>query len=303
MRQRGKSTPTPTTSPLAQALQQGPALGQLADKELIHALEARGYMILQDGQTERRVRLPAPTIGTVRWAVVTDTHLGSKWQQLTHWRDFYKVAAEFRAEFVIHCGDIVDGSQMRKGHEYEVFKHGADAQAKYAIEEMPVLRNRQKRALPTYILGGNHDEDFWKGAGANILRTISDNRDDITILGAPQALFTLGPLKIYCLHPRGGMAYARSYRLQKIVEQFAPDVKPNILLVGHYHVACHLPAYRNVEAFLCPCFQGQTPFLKTLGLAPVVGGLLLEATYSKRGLEQFKTHWVLYRTHLENDWP
>jgi predicted phosphodiesterase len=273
------------------------------DASLIRTLEARGFLITKDERTERRIKLDVGTKGRIRFAVYTDTHLGSKWQQLTHWRAFMREAKAFGAEFGLHLGDVVDGSGMRRGHEFEVFKHGADAQGKYAAEEMPALENGAGKELPTYVIGGNHDEDFWKHAGANVLEYVTARRPAIHFLGAPQALLLMSGVRLYLLHPKGGTSYARSYKLQKITEQFAPDEKPHIFLAGHWHIPCHVVGYRNVEAMSLPCFQAQTPFLKSLGLAPVVGGLLLDVTYSKRGLEHLATRWITYHRHLEHDYP
>ena len=105
------------------------------------------------------------------------------------------------------------------------------------------------------------------------------------------------------VHPSGGPSYARSYKLQKFTEQMPPDAKPHILFVGHYHLACHLPGYRNVEAFLVPCFESQTAYLRAKQLAPVIGGLLVEVEYDRKGLVALTTKWQIYHTPLEKDWP
>jgi hypothetical protein len=191
---------------------------------------------------------------------------------------------------------------MHRDQEFELFRHGADSQATYARDHIPILKNKRGKHLPTYIIGGNHDGSFWNDAGANVLRTICDARGDLYFLGAPAATFRVGPLNIYLLHPDGGPSYARSYRLQKIVEQLAPDTKPHIMLAGHWHIACHLPAYRNVETFALPCFESQTAYLRRKGLAPVIGGVLFDAEYNKRGLLNLETKWVIYRTPMESDY-
>ncbi len=271
------------------------------DRTLIQALEARGYVIRKDARPERQVKLPAPKRGKVRFGVVSDTHLGHVKQQLTYWRTFTADAARWGAEFILHGGDLVDGQNMHRDQQWELHRHGAYAQAKYAAEVMPKLE-RGGTVLPTYIIGGNHDGSAFVDAGANVLDTLQSKRPDVKFLGAPTATFHAGPVRIFLMHPDGGVSYARSYRQQKIIEQFAPDDKPHLLLTGHWHVTNHLPGYRNVEGFMLPCFQAQTAFLKRKGLAPQIGGLLVELEYSTRGLEDVTTKWVLYRTALESDY-
>ena len=63
------------------------------------------------------------------------------------------------------------------------------------------------------------------------------------------------------LHPGGGSSYALSYRIQKIIESLDSDNKPDCLLVGHFHKAFTLPAYRGVAAVAAGCTQRQTGVL------------------------------------------
>ena len=274
-----------------------------SDAELISTLEARGFYVLKDAHNERDVALSDQPSGTVRFAVVSDTHLGHKHQQLTHLRNFYGTARDWGAQFMLHGGDLVDGQRMHRDQEFELHRHGVDAQGRYAAEALPVLKSKRGRDLSTYAIGGNHDGSGWNDAGADVLRVIKGERDDFVPLGAPTAMFHWGPLRIMLMHPDGGPSYARSYKLQKIVENFAPDTKPHLLLAGHWHVANHLPGYRNVEAFALPCFQAQTAYLRRKGLAPVIGGLLFEAEYGVTGLHNLTTKWVIYHSTVDRDWP
>lgn len=273
-------------------------LKEAADRTLVTELEARGWMVTKDRpHVERQIKLGgSKKTGRVRFAVVSDTHLGHRHQQITHWREFNETARKWGSEFMLHAGDVVDGGRMHRDQEFELFKHGASAQGNYAAEVMPKLNE-------TWIIGGNHDGSFYNDAGANVFDTITAKRPDLKFLGAPAATFHVGTLQIYLMHPDGGVPYARSYRPQKIVEQFAPDSKPHILLMGHWHVTCYLPGYRNVEAFTLGCFQSQTSFLKRKGLAPVIAGLLVDATYSSAGLERISSEFVTYRTPITEDYP
>ena len=111
-------------------------------------------------------------------------------------------------------------------------------------------------------------------------------------LGATLAFANMANIKIGLMHGAGGVAYARSYRLQKIVEQLAPEMKPNILLLGHYHCGCLIPAYRNVEAVQVGCFQAQTPYLASKGLFPTVSGLIVSVTPDEGGIATITYEWL-----------
>lgn len=282
-----------------------PTVRDLDDRELVEELERRGWILHQDDpKAERHIELDAPKRGKVRCAFVSDTHLGSKYQQVTYWRQFYEAARAFRVDYGFHLGDVVDGShKMHRGMEYEQFRLGYEAQRAYAVEAWPELRSARGKQLTQYVIGGNHDASFHADVGANILSDIGHERPDVEFLGAPAATFHISGVQIYLLHPDGGVPYARSYRPQKAVEQIAPDEKPNLWVAGHWHVPVHVPGYRNVEAFTLPCFQSQTPYLRQKALAPVVGGLLMEIEFSERGLEDLTTRWVIFRSPMEKDWP
>lgn len=277
---------------------------ELDDQVIVQEAQRRGYIVTRDApQLHRQVKLDAPKRGKIRIAVASDTHLGNKHQQLTHWRAFMETATEWKADLALHGGDVVDGTNMHRDQQYELFKHGSDAQGVYAVNNWPELKSSRGKTLDWYTIGGNHDGAHWNNAGANVLRQISDSRDDIHVLGAPTGTFHISGLKIDLVHPDGGVPYARSYRPQKIVEQMPPDTKPHILLIGHYHVPVHVPGYRNVEALMLPCFESQTAYLRRKQLSPVIGGVLLEVEFSEKGMEDFTVKWITYRTPIPNDHP
>lgn len=125
---------------------------------------------------------------------------------------------------------------------------------------------------------GNHDESHYKTSGHDIGLMLSRRRNDMNYYGFYGAKIDICGVKnlLYINHGAGGGAYARSYNLQKFVEQMAPDQKPFMLFQGHYHTMCWLPMYRNVSSWRTPCFQSQTPYLKRKGLYPEIGGLIVE---------------------------
>ncbi len=266
------------------------------NQDMILALEKDGFIVTKDEPSNRVIQLGKKKKGTVKFGIASDTHFGHKHQQLTHLEDFCQQARDFGVAFMLHGGDVVDGQNMHRDQQFELFKHGVDSQANYTIEHLPNL------GVPWYAIGGNHDGSGWNDVGANVLRNVADARSDFNFLGAPIATFHYGNLAIRLMHPDGGLAYARSYKLQKIVEQMPPDDKPDILLCGHWHVANHLAGYRNVEAFCVPCFQSQTAYLSRKGLAPVIGGILFEADFGESGLMNLTTKWVLYRTPIVADY-
>ena len=281
-------------------------LGAEERRIYIEALEAAGYSVDRAPKKERVrtniLRELAKPGQTVKIGVASDPHLGSKFQQITYLRDFYAYADSRGVSAYINAGDIVDGPvQFHRDHVYGNFRHGFQAQVKYAADVYPKSANG-----PTYFVAGNHDLGFVGAAGASVGEALALQRDDLLNLGDHSAAVDIGSARIFVSHgARGGLSYARSYRIQKLLEQMDHRERDetDIALYGHWHVAAHLPGYQGVEAFLVPCFQRQTPFLKTLGLQPVIGGLILEIEFGTKGVWNVRVDWRIYREALADDYP
>lgn len=219
-----------------------------------------------------------------RIGLVSDTHICSKYQQLTLLYDAYGFFDKAMVDFVLHAGDLTDGKNMYRGQEREVFKTGADEQAQYVIDNYPKLeRNRR-----TYIIGGQHDRSFYRDGGFDIVKAICKERKDLVYRGFYKAEFIVKGLPIGLQHPGGGVAYALSYKMQKNIESMMgyvasiPSAVRHILEVfGHWHVAVHIPSYMGVDVVGMPCFQSQTPYLEQLGKMPVVGCAIAEIQLDK----------------------
>lgn len=265
----------------------------------ISLLEKQGYRVLRRALvTNRTVKVELPKVGqSYVFGVVSDTHFGSLTQALTPLHQFYKILVQRRIKLCFHCGDLVAGpSTMHRGMEFELFLHGATQQRDYAIQHYPAY------GVQTKIIGGNHDYAWHKEAQINVPAEVCDKRSDMEFLGWYYATLKLSDsgLNVGLMHGDSGNAYARSYRLQKISEQISP--KPNILLVGHYHTACILPQYRNIEAVQMPCFEWQTTWEKGKALYPTVAGLIVTVTPNKRGIARIVYEFVPFYIPTDKDY-
>jgi len=253
----------------------GMTVGMIGEDDLVRELSSRGYTVAKaDRVSEIRRELDISELlngDWIRFGIVSDTHLGSKFQQLTALHKAYEVFRSEGVTHVLHAGDIVDGQSVYPGHMFEIAVHGADAQADYAVENYPRVPG-----ISTIFICGNHDDDHWKRAGVDIGRRIARERPDMDYLGLYGGTVSVGGVDIFLWHGDGGTAYARSYKIQRRIEQFSPEQKPHVLIVGHYHTQIALPQYRNVFGIQAACFQAQTPYLKRKGLCPEVSFGILE---------------------------
>lgn len=277
-------------------------LNRISTVDLVNTLRGRGLFVSPIPPTatgrEFRAQIAQLRGRRYRFAVISCTQIGSKYQQMTHLHTFYARCRSRGITTVFHCGDVVDGSKVYKGQEYELFLHGADEQREYVVKHYP-----HYEGITTKMLLGNHDESFWKTDGYNIVAAIcrDPRRPDLEYVGDYLAFANIDGIRIALMHGAGGAAYARSYRLQKIIEQFASNQKPHMLFLGHYHIQCHLPQYRNVEGFMMGCFQSQTPFLTRLGLQPCIGGLIVEMRVDDKGILSVTTEWVPFYVPIPHD--
>ena len=247
-----------------------------------------------------------PTVHNPKWsgttvlkfAIIGDTQLGSKYAQISHLKSFYELCASEGIKDVYHTGDVTDGLKMHSGHEYELYKTSADDMVQDVIENYPRIEG-----ITTHFITGNHDASIYKQVGYDIGNTITEKRPDMKYLGRDCALIFLTPnCKLELRHPWDGTAYALSYKPQKMIEAMESDSKPNILAIGHYHKAEYL-FYRNVHCLQTGCFQGQTPYTRGKGISVHMGGWIVTIHVDKNGtITRFGSEFIPYYSSIKDDY-
>lgn len=274
----------------------------------IEDLKDRGYIIENDNDTYYvcKIVIPKDNIYDVDWngdriirfGVVSDTHMNSKDQQLTHLNTVYDIFQKEDIKDVYHVGDIDEGENMRQGHKYECFNQGADAHEKYIIEKYPYRNN-----IKTYFITGNHDHSMIRACGHDIGLFISKERKDMIYLGMSNAKIKLTPNCVLEVnHPLDGASYALSYTLQKTIDAMSGGEKPSILLNGHHHKAMYI-FYRNIHAFECGTLQAQTPWMRGKRLPAHVGGWIIEVHVNDEGtITRCKGEFIPFYKMIKEDY-
>lgn len=234
----------------------------------------------------------------IKFAVISDTHIGSKYAQLTHLHNFYDRLVIEGVDTVYNAGDITEGLKMRPGHEYEVYTVSADEMREDVIKNYPC-----REGITTYFITGNHDASIYKHIGYDIGAAIASRRPDMKYLGRDCAKVNITPNCVLELrHPWDGVSYATSYKLQKMIESMESDSKPNIIAVGHYHKQLYM-FYRNVHGLLTGCFQGQTPFFRGKGISSQLGGWIVTIRVIEDGtIVGFDPEFVPYYSSIPDDY-
>ena len=235
---------------------------------------------------------------TLRFAIVSDTHFGSKYAQITYLHDFYDFCEHEGITDVYHTGDITDGLKMRPGQEYELYEISADGQCADVVKNYP-----KRKGITTHFITGNHDASLFKHVGFDIGAAIAKERPDMKYLGRDCAVVNLTPnCTLELRHPWDGSPYAISYRLQKMIEAMEADSKPNILAVGNYHKEITM-FYRNIHAMLTACFQSQTGFMRNKSLAAMMGGFIVTVKVAKDGtIRSFIPEYRPYYKQIKDDY-
>lgn len=235
---------------------------------------------------------------TLIFGLIGDTHINSKYSQLTYLNRFYSICSERGIKDIYHTGDIDEGEQMRIGHQYDCYAQGADAHINEIIKNYPRVEG-----ITTHFITGNHDASIYKRCGVDIGKTIALKRTDMDYLGRDCARVEITPNCILELrHPWDGTAYAISYKTQKMMDGMEADSKPNILAVGHYHKIEYL-FYRNIHCFQTGCFQMQTPFTRGRGISVHLGGWIITVEVDNLGhIQTIIPQMVPFYKGIENDY-
>jgi hypothetical protein len=269
-----------------------------ADKALDKAVAEKASRVIFQNQEPDVTESDWDGAQTIKFAIMGDTQIGSKYAQLTYLHEFYNLCKKEGVKDVYHTGDITDGLKMRVGHEYELYEVSADDMRDDVIKNYPCIEG-----ITTHFISGNHDASIYKQVGYDIGQAIANARPDMKYLGRDCAIINLTPkCTLELRHPWDGTAYAISYKIQKMIEAMESDSKPNILAVGHYHKAEYI-FYRNVHALQTGCFQGQTPFTRGKGISIHLGGWIVTIRVSEDGtIRSFAPEFVPYYSSIKDDW-
>lgn len=190
--------------------------------------------------------------------LISDTHLCSKFDRLDILRYLYDKAEELGVKHVLHSGDFTDGRSTRPEQVYELKEPSYQGQVDYCVSKYPQFSGK------TYVIQGNHDDWWYKSNGSEIVKAIANQRPDIEYLGADVGNMKIGNLDIRLFHGSGGVAYSKSYKIQKYLDQIPLNERPDILQTGHIHQAFYYKQDKT-HCFQTGCLEDMTPYVRSLG--------------------------------------
>lgn len=245
------------------------------DGELIDYVNGELVRLKTPPKVNDVYEVPADT-DHLKLLLLSDTHLCSKYDRLDILRYLYAKAEDLGVKHVLHSGDFTDGKSNRPEHIYELKEHSYEGQIDYCVEKYPTFSGK------TYVIGGNHDEWWYKATGSEIVKAIANRRDDIVYLGSNVADLKINGLKIRLYHGKGGVAYAKSYKIQKYLDSIPLHERPQILQTGHIHQSFYMKQ-DDTHCFQTSCLEDLTPYSKSQGFANDKSVWWVDVALNKRG--------------------
>ena len=227
------------------------------DGELIDYLNGEIIKLKKPQKSEEIYQIPN-NLDTIKLLLISDTHLGSKYDRLDILRYLYSKAEDKGIDYILHSGDVTEGLSGRPQQLYELKEISYTGQRDYVIDKYP------KSEIPTYMISGNHDLWWIKQNGSDIVKDICNQRPDLCYLGSDCEDLKIGKLRIRLYHGKGGSAYAKSYKIQKYLDAIPLEERPHILQTGHIHQAFYMKQDKT-HCFQTSCLQDLTSFERSMG--------------------------------------
>ena len=235
--------------------------------------------------TKREVNETLAEPWHLKFALVSDTHFWAKQCARRELQEFYEIAKEEWAECFLHAGDIVDGCGVYHGQQFEQDRVWFEDQIADIKENYPDVW------LPTYFIGGNHDEAYLKANGVNICRAIEAVRQDLINLGFYDARLKLSGIDINLHHGGGSLSYAKDYKMKKYLDSLPVENQPDIFALWHYHTALY-DLHRGIHWFMPWAFLKENLLAKRFNLGNVIGGWLIEIEKDEDGTTRINMEFV-----------
>ena len=179
----------------------------------------------------------------------------------------------------------MDGNDVYQGQHFEQDKVGFEAQLQDIKDNYPDV------GLPTYFIGGNHDEKFLKQNGINICKAIETVRQDLINLGFYDARLRLNGIDINLHHGGGSLSYAKDYKMKKYLDGLPVENQPDIFALGHYHTALY-DFHRGIHGFMPGAFLKENLLAKRFNLGNVIGGRIIEMEKDEKGHNRLNMEFI-----------
>ena len=209
----------------------------------------------------------------VKIGFLSDTHLGSIYDDVNTLRNVYSIAEDKSVDFMFHAGDLTDGVLGIFEFEKHLKEDSYFGQVKYAIDKYP------KYSGKTYAISGNHDDYWTMITGREIIEDISDKRRDIVYLGR-RRIVNINGLKIQILHGDYDPITNSWFKATKYLRSI--EERPNIIHLGHKHIS-NYDVYNGTHIVRSATIMERTPVLEINGMKNEKSMFFANITFDNNG--------------------
>ena len=233
-----------------------------------------------------------------RFLLISDTRLGSKYQQLSELNNLYQIADNLGIDTVIHCGNLSAGLYSIKSPYADTnFIDDTQGQIDYIVENYPYIEG-----ITTYFITGKTDNEHLTKKGVNIGRRIEQQRDDMKYLGNTSCTVNIDKAQMMLINSKLNKTYTVSYRAQQHIDSFRSEDKPDILLYSG-HLQMENLTYRGVHTISVPSLCATTPEMNEKRYMNTVGAFFVTVKTDKYGkFESIKSMWSPYYKTNKKDY-
>jgi len=221
----------------------------------------------------------------LKFALLSDTHFGAKQCAKDELWEFYDRAKDKWVEAFVHCGDIVDGSDVYKGQQFE------QSEVWFSNQLQDITQNYPNVWIPTYFIWWNHDEAYLKGNGVNICKAIETVRQDLINLWFYDARLRLNWIDINLHHWGGSLSYAKDYKMKKYLDSLPVEWQPDIFALWHYHTALY-DLHRWIHGFMPWAFLKENLLAKRFNLDNTIWGWVIEIDKNEKGQSRLNMEFI-----------
>ena len=221
----------------------------------------------------------------LKFWLLADTHFWAKQCAKDELKEFYDIAKDKGVECFVHAGDIVDWTWVYHWQQFEQDKVWFEEQLADLKENYPNVW------IPTYFIGGNHDEAYLKGNWVNICKAIETVRQDLINLGFYDARLRINWIDINLHHWGWSLSYAKDYKMKKYLDSLPVENQPDIFALGHYHTAFY-DLHRWIHGFMPWAFLKENLLAKRFNLGNVIWGWVIEIDKNENGESRINMEFI-----------
>lgn len=227
--------------------------------------------------------------------VISDTHLGNIYEDLSLINSVYRYAVDNNIRYVVHLGDMIEGTRLEGKDDFRVKRPGIHEQINFVTKNYP----KCDKVDTLYILG-NHDYRAVR-EGVDISKIIANRRIDMHFLGYKNSKLKIGN-RVFLLHHPFTIEKSQKYDDEIKDLYFRSDF--DVVLRGHtHHNGIYVNDMGSIVVNVPACYSSpNNPYIGAYEVTIKDDKLLLQSLILKEEVYPFALiHYPLKHKELIKD--